>query len=98
MARRIGGVITAPPVSPKTRRLGVGTDQTVMTDSLGRVIAACPMPAETGDGAKGTLLARPWSDLHNQQKQEEEKGAHGSIPLSDTICRSLTEHHYRHDS
>src|SRR2546427_491370 len=81
MARRIGGVVTSRPMSPKTCRHGVGTDQTVMTDSIGEVIAACSMPAETGEGAKGTLLARAWSDLHDQQEQEqEEEGTHGAIP------------------
>ena len=80
MARRIGGVITARAMAPKTRRHGVGTDQTVMTDSIGGVIAACSMPPETGKGAKGTVLASSWCDLHDQQEQEEEKGAHGAIP------------------
>ncbi len=80
MARRIGGVITSRHMSPKTCRHGVGTDQTIMADSIGGVIAACPMPAETGEGAKGTLLARAWSDLHDQQEQEEEEDAHGAIP------------------
>ena len=80
MAGRIGGVITARTMAPKTRRRSVGTDQTVMTDSIGGVIAACPMPAETGEGAKGTLVTPAWSDLHDQQKQEEEKGAHSAIP------------------
>ena len=67
-------------MAPKARRHSVGTDQAVMTDSIGGVIAACAMPSETGEGAKGTLLARAWSDLHDQQEQEEEKGAHGAIP------------------
>jgi hypothetical protein len=53
------------------------------------------MPAETGEGSKGTLVTPAWRDLHYHQKQEEDKGAHGAIPLSDKIRHSLTDHHRR---
>src|SRR5262245_15689018 len=76
VARRIGRVITASTMSSQTRQRHVGTNQAVMTRGVDGVITACPIPPAAERRAEGALLTSTWGGVHDQQKQEEGKGAH----------------------